>query len=117
MNLRDTAALQRLVEMIMDIVVARKWDRMEALSRGQRLSAAELEQIASEGSLVPISPPPNWQADVLVIPILVSSRPSFAVTLPFWEDGKGKSDYSIELTVVDPGGPDEAVEIDNFHVM
>jgi hypothetical protein len=46
-----------------------------------------------------------------------ATEPTWSVRFDLWTVEEGRSDLSIEMTLIDRGDRDLAVEIDNVHVL
>ena len=52
-----------------------------------------------------------------VIPVGRAHHPAWSVRFDMWTERDGKSDLTLECSVIDRGGEALDVEIDNLHVL
>lgn len=109
---RITKTAQSIVEML----VERHYTELERLSGGVRLSAQAIELAVSQyGRTLCRVPAERWpDLDVVEVTGAVPAR--FSVRVDLWTSEEGRSDLSLELTLIDDGET-LAVEIDDLHVL
>ncbi|HCN30298.1 MAG TPA: hypothetical protein DIT64_16465 [Verrucomicrobiales bacterium] len=98
------------------MLVERNYTELEQLSGGVRLSAQAIERAVSQyGRTLCRLPAERWRyLDVVEITGVVPAR--FSVRVDLWTVEEGRSDLSLELTLIDYG-KHLAVEIDDLHVL
>jgi len=89
---------------------------LELLTRGIRLSSEQIEAAIVEYGRTLVVPPVSAFSFMDVIEIRNSPSPSWSITMPLWTKEEGRSDLSLELTLVEKGGGFE-VEVDDIHVL
>jgi hypothetical protein len=105
-------AVKRLVKLL----VAGNERLVEQVTKGVRLSSAEIRAALREygGTLVM---PPDAAFEKLDAIEVEGSRPRrWSVRFDLWTKEEGASDLSMELTIV-ASAPEPVVELDNFHVL
>lgn len=107
------ATLARIVHWL----VAGDFQTIEQHTGGIRLSAALLrEAVKDYGRTLVMPPTPGllmWDA----IGIDGYEPRRWSVTVDLWTLEEGRSDLSLECTLIDRPGPFLGVEIDNLHVL
>jgi hypothetical protein len=91
---------------------------VEVRSRGVRLSAELMRQAIEEYGRTLIMPPNEAFSSVDVIQVANADRLTWSVSFDLWTKEEGRSDLSVECTIVDrEDGAMLDLEIDNIHVL
>jgi len=99
---------------VVGLLVACKYDVVEALTRGVRLSAADLRSaVSAYGRTLVDVPDGQWRQDVAPMDEL----DSFHVIIDLWTAEEGRSDLSLELRVRDRYQGAFEVEVLDLHVL
>jgi hypothetical protein len=96
-------------------LVNRDYDGIERATQGRNVTASELrEAVADYGGTLRMPPAAaSWIDEVQVVGRV---PPTWSVRCDLWTVEEGRSDLSLELTVVEaPLGP--TIEVDNLHVL
>ncbi len=91
-----SSELERVVLAVVHFLIGRNYDAIETMTRGRRLSAADLHRAVSEYGRVIREPPADWSRLVIVTAIAAAPR-SFHVAAPLWTVQEGRSDLTLEL--------------------
>ena len=115
----DTETFSRITKTAQSVVeklVERDYIGLERLSGGVRLSAQALEfAVGQYGRTICRVPVERWpDLDVVEITGAVPAR--FSARVDLWTLEEGRSDLSLELTLIDQADT-LAVEIDDLHVL
>ena len=112
----DLAARNQLVANIATLLAAGQYGELERLSEGNRLSRSEMETaITSYGRrLLPL--PHNVLEEIDYVAFVGAKPARWSVAVPLFTKEEGRSDLSLELTLIEQGEYRYAVEIDNIHV-
>ena len=107
--------LKELVSRTVDLLVRGDYVELERMTSGRRLTASEIEQAVREygGRLIM---PPDGQLCLDTIQVRGQIPPTWSVRCDLWTEEEGRSDLSLELTVIDQPG-DALIEVDNLHVL
>lgn len=98
-------------------LVAGDYAAIERTTRGIRLSAALLRQAVVEYGRT-LTMPPASVLDLLdVIEVEASNPRAWSVRVDLWTAEEGRSDLSLECTLIDRPGDLLGVEVDNLHVL
>jgi hypothetical protein len=110
------AKIQKQVGEIIDLLVKGKFDEIELLTRGARLPAEQIETAIVQYGRTLVAHPVDAFSFMDVIEIRNSSPASWSITMPLWTKEEGRSDLSLELTLVEEDGGFK-VELDDIHVL
>jgi hypothetical protein len=97
--------------------VSGDFQSIESRSRGVRLSADEMQRAIADYGRTLIMPPDSAFSHVNAIRVSVTSQPTWSVRFDFWTKEEGRSDLSLECTIIDRGSESLNIEIDNIHVL
>jgi hypothetical protein len=99
---------------VVALLVGCKYDVLEALTRGSRLSADELRlAVDAYGRTLVDVPDGQWRQDVAPM----DEPDSFHVIVDLWTAEEGRSDLSLELRVHDRYQGAFEVEVLDLHVL
>ena len=104
------------VRQLVDWLVAGDYSAVEVFTGGRRISADEMQQaIQSYGrKLVSL---PTWALEGIDIVEIVGSSPrAWSVRVDLWTVSEGRSDLTLECTMIECEGDFLKAEIDNIHV-
>ena len=104
------------VKNVVNLLVAEKYRALEALTSAKRFTAEDIARTVTQYGRVLSSPPEQAYEELDVIKIQNASVPKWSVRMGLWTLEDGRSDLSIELTLIqnDRG---YAVELDDIHVL
>jgi hypothetical protein len=112
MNEELISTVQRLVRLL----VAGKLDDVERLTKGNRLKAQEIKEAISTYGRHLVAPPADAFNSMELVKIRDSNPPRWSVVMPLWTREEGRSDLSIELTLIENQGTFQ-IELDDIHVL
>jgi hypothetical protein len=106
------------VTLVVQRLVAGDFSELEQLTAGRRLSADEIRHAVEEYGRQLVLPPPGSLADDVDVVTVAGATPvRWSVVCSLWTEEEGRSDLSLELTLIDQGAACLVVEIDNIHVL
>lgn len=111
-----TDHIRPIVLQVLTLLAKKQYAELEMLTQGVRLCADHIDKtVAAYGRSIVVPPDSAFEfMDVIRVTIANPSR--WSVTMPIWTQEEGRSDLSIELTVIDTvDGP--RIEIDDLHVL
>lgn len=110
-------AMEAAIRIAVDLLVRGQYVALEAMTRGRRLAADDLERAVREygRTLVPL-PEKGWR-EVDVIPVQNSDPPEFHVEAPLWTAEEGLSDLVLELTMTALPQAVYDIQVADLHVM
>jgi hypothetical protein len=94
-----------------------EYDALERLSGGARLSAIDLDRAVREYARTLTVPPPGREPPLDVVEIRDARPRAWSVNVPMWSHEEGRSDLTLQLTVIDVPRQGYRVEIDDLHVL
>lgn len=109
--------IQLTTKHVVQLLIERKYDELESLSKGIRLKAEEIEVAIREYGRHLTIPSESQYSNLDVIEILGSNPRAWSVRFDLWTEEEGRSDLSLELTLIEVPGPMLQVEVDNLHVL
>jgi hypothetical protein len=104
--------MRRLVELL----VQRRYDEVERMTSGQRVSSGELQQAVSDYPKPLSMPPENAWDSLNVVEVKNVSRPTFSVRFDLWAGGK-PSDLSVLATLIEFSPGEYSVQLDDLRVL
>jgi hypothetical protein len=108
---------KRAVKRIVEMLVAGDYRGLERVSRGVRLTAAHFEEGVREyGRTLVMPPDPVFERlDVVEVKNVTPRR--WGVRVDLWTVEEGRSDLTLEVTLVEQYGEEPLVEVDDLHVL
>jgi len=108
--------LEDAVLKVAELLAARDYHSIEALTRGVRLDARTIERAIRQYGRTIVMPPTDALALVEVIEVLTAGPNSWSVTMPLWTAEEGRSDLTAEMTIA-ARESGVTVELDDIHVL
>jgi hypothetical protein len=106
----------KVVDQVITLLATAQYDAAAKLSHRKRLSAREIRgAIAQYGRRLIIGPPEQLEK-IDAIEIRDSKPRAWSIQVPLWTKEEGRSDLTLELTVIDNGHRME-VQIDDIRVL
>jgi hypothetical protein len=109
---------QRLITLIRQLIswlVAGDYEAAQRRSRGIRLSADLMRDAVLRYGRTLVIPPDTAFAGIDAIEVRNAASPTWSVRFDLWTAEEGRSDLSLECTLIDRGAGDIDLEIDNLH--
>lgn len=104
-----------VVNTVLSLLVAGEFCEIERMSGGKRMSASDLEDAVRDyGRTLVI--PPSGEFKIDEVELERPGLPGWSVTCALWTREEGRSDLSLELTVL-RDGDSVIVEVDDLHVL
>ena len=104
------------VRQIVELLGAKDYDQIVRTTGGQRLDAAAIEAAIRGYGKTLVSPPDSIYDHLDAIRVQNIHPPRWSVRVGLWTADEGRSDLSVELTVIE----DESgyvIELDDIHVL
>ena len=106
-----------VIRQIISWLVAGDYKAIEAASHGVRLSAELLRDAVADYGKKLITPP-DFNIDKLdIVEITNSTMPSWSINIVLWTLEEGRSDLTLECTVIERDIDKIDIEVDNLHVL
>ena len=112
----DRDRLERTLTRVVGMLVSGDYAGLEAITGGNRLPANEIEEAIHQYGRTVELPPNGRIEDADVVAVEGSDPQRWSVWLRLWTAEEGRSDLTLETTVVDSDRPEYLVEIDNLEV-
>lgn len=108
--------LRQPVREVVQLLVTGRYAEIEALTKGVRLSAPEMVKAIRDYGRQLVVPPDEAFGLMDVVEVQNAQPPRWSITMPLWTQEEGRSDLSLELTLI---GDQKAfrIEIDDLHVL
>jgi hypothetical protein len=101
---------------LMGLLASPNYQELEGFTRGAGLSAADVARAIQEHGKT-VVPCPEPIEDVLdILEVTGKIRPTWSVVVPVYTREEGRSDLSVELTIVELGGERYGIAIDDIRV-
>jgi len=104
------------VRQIIDLLVAKKYAELASLTHGVRLPVEEIGSAVADYGRELVSVPEDAFGLMDVVEVKNALPRRWAVTMPLWTQEEGRSDLSVELTLIE-SGTSFIVELDDIHVL
>jgi hypothetical protein len=112
---KDLVARNKLVNQVVALLASHEYEQLEIITCGHRLSAEEMRAAILEYGRTLISLPDD--ALGLINYIECQDLSGWSVVVPLFTREEGRSDLSLELSLVGKGLDDYDVQIDDIHVL
>lgn len=109
------AVRNKVVTEVVALLVGREYQQLEAITRGQRLSAKEIQTAVAEYGRTLVALPED--ALGLIDYVEYQDSSGWSVVVPLFTREEGRSDLSLELSLVGKGLDNYDVQIDDIHVL
>jgi hypothetical protein len=109
-------SLREKVKFVVELLAAGKYEDLENLTGGRRLTAEEMALAVREYGRSLIPPPDDVYENLDVIQVQNAVPAEWSVWIPLWSKEEGRSDLSLQLTVRQADN-DLLVEVDDIHVL
>jgi hypothetical protein len=116
MNVK-TPRLRKTVEQLLVWLVSGDYGAIERYTGGTRMSAAALRESVSEYGRTLAMPPASCLDDIDAVEILPASPQAWSVRIALWTVEEGRSDLTLECTLIDQPGELLKAEVDDLHVL
>ncbi|MBI5722645.1 MAG: hypothetical protein HZA50_01715 [Planctomycetes bacterium] len=108
--------IQKTIQELIALLVARRYRDVESLTNATRLTANEIQGIISDYGRILVDPPDSAWQFMEIIEVKNSSPCKWSIVMPLWTQEEGRSDLSLEVTVIH-GEKELVVELDDIHVL
>ncbi len=110
-------AIEAAIRVLVDLLVRQEYLTIERLSRGRRLTAAELESAVADYGRTVAPPGDGWWDHVEITPVEGTGDRSFHVAAPLWTREEGQSDLTLELRLTEIAPEAYDTEVEDLHVL
>jgi hypothetical protein len=107
----------RAIAEILPLLVGGHYDEIERRTRGARLSAAEMKGAVEGYGRKLRMPPTEAREPRSVVEVKNASPQRWSADVDLWTEEEGRSDLTLELTVIDGPGSSFSIELDDLHVL
>lgn len=110
---RITATVRQLLKWL----VTGDFAAIDRHTNGVRLSADLISDAISEYGHKLVMPPPEVFENIDVIEVIGTSPKRWSVRFDLWTEDEGRSDLTLECTLIDSEAGLLEAEVDNIHVL
>lgn len=109
--------IHALIKQIVSSLVTNDYLAVQHRSNGIRLTADQLDQAISGYGRTLVMPPDTSFRELDAIQVSSASKPTWSINFSLWTQEEGRSDLTLECTVIDRNNQELTIEIDNLHVL
>ena len=109
-------AYKTTVSQIASLLVAGKYDELATLTHSVRLNAKDIATAVADYGRTLIAIPDEGFETIDIVEIANASPPRWSIALPLWTQEEGRSDLTLEMTVIERDNR-YCVELDDLHVL
>lgn len=104
------------VREVISLLAEQRYDELERFTRGSQLTAADIARAIQDYGKTVVPCPEPIENLVDIVEVTGSARPTWSVIVPVYTQEEGRSDLSVELTVVELSQSKFQVTLENIHV-
>ena len=105
------------VRSIVRMLVARDYAGIERATDGRRLTAEQVANAVTEYGRTLVMPPERTFQSLDAVAVTGPGPRRWSVRFDLWTAQEGRSDLTLELTIVERGDGGVFVEVDDLHVL
>jgi hypothetical protein len=109
--------IAQTTKLLVEWLVNGEYERLAAYSREVRLTAEQIARAVHDYGHKLRLPPTTAFESLDVVEVTGSSPRKWSVRCDLWTQEEGKSDLSLEMTLIDHGLETLSAEVDNLHVL
>lgn len=108
--------LQKQIGSLLRLLAEGQYDEIEKVTNGVRLPAEQIRSAVEQYGRTLVQPPSEAYELMDVVEVKSAEPPRWSITMPLWTKEEGRSDLSLEVTVIKE--PSKFVlELDDIHVL
>ena len=108
--------IKKCVATCIEPLVHRKYNELAEMTKGIRHSAKDLAYAVSQYPGKLVVPPESAYELLDIIEIEPAEPQAWSIVMPLWTEEEGRSDLSLEMTVIRSGPSGLVAEVDGIHV-
>lgn len=108
--------LKEPVRQVITLLVAGNYAELETLTSGVRLTAKDIATAVADYGRKLLLPPEEGFGLMNVVEVKNAKPRQWLVTMPLWTREEGRSDLTVELTLIERQNS-FAIELDDLHVL
>ncbi len=110
-----TDMLENVVRAVVNRLTDGDFEAVVTACSASRLTAEDLRQVLHDYGRTFVEPPENAYRNLDAVAVQGSTLPTWSVRAPLWSHEEGRSDLTLELTIIRDGDRWN-VELDDLHV-
>jgi hypothetical protein len=115
--LKDKERIEATIRQLVSWLVAGDFSAIERYTRGLRLSSQLLQEAVSTYGHKLVMPPASAFDGIDTIQVTGATPKRWSVRFDLWTEDEGRSDLSLECTLIDGDKELLEAEVDNLHVL
>jgi hypothetical protein len=112
----STESLESVVRALVNRLANGEYDAVLDQCCTSRLTADGIRRVIDDYGRTFVEPPPSAYSDLDAVAVRGAERPTWSVRAPLWSKEEGRSDLTLEVTVIQDGNRWD-VELDDLHVL
>lgn len=112
----NTLELKQPVRQVIQLLVEQRYSELESLTKGIRLGARDIAGAIADYKGTLVMPPEDSYDLMNVVSVRNAKPPKWSIIMLLWTKEEGRSDLSIELTLVKET-QGFRIELDDIHVL
>jgi hypothetical protein len=112
----STESLEPLVRALINRLANGEYDALLDQCSTSRLTADDIRQVIEDYGRTFVEPPPSVYNNLDAVAVRGAKQPTWSVRAPLWSKEEGRSDLTLEVTVIHDGDR-WRVELDDLHVL
>ena len=108
--------IQKQVDLLIKLLVDGQYDQIESLTKSVRLPADQMKSAINQYGRKLVEPPREAYKLMDVVEVQTAKPERWSITMPLWTEEEGRSDLTIELTLIKSNGA-FTVELDDLRVL
>ncbi|MGQ7249270.1 DUF7668 domain-containing protein [Halomonas sp. V046] len=109
--------IERIVRKIVDQLVQKQYSSLEKETDGIRLTSKEISNAVDGYGRNLIQPPNSAFSDIDAIKVDIADADTWSIRFDLWTEQEGRSDLSLEATLIKSADKKIRIELDDIHVM
>ena len=101
---------------MIELLVEQKYSELESLTKGIRLNAQDMMQVVTAYKRKLVMPPDDSYKLMDVVAVKNAEPPKWSIVMPLSTEEEGRSDLSIELTIIKEAAGFR-IELNDMHVL
>ncbi len=109
--------IQTTAKRLVTLLVAHDFAGLEEWSQGVRLKREQMAEALNQYPGYFVMPPEPTVPYLDVVEVIDSSPKQWSVDIPLWTQEEGRSDLTMQVTMIESENEMMIVEIDDIHVL
>lgn len=107
--------IKQTIAHLVTLLVDRKYSEVVHLTNGVRLQVEHIQDAINRYGRILVAPPDKAYENLDILKVDDDTSQKWSVRFDLWTIEEGRSDLSIELTLIEVKGEKFKIELDNIH--